>query len=69
MRRLKAEEVQQIRKELKLTQQELAHELGVAVSTINRWENGKSQPGRMACKLLLAVSHMTEFAERGEDRA
>ncbi len=64
MKRLTAVEVQEIRKELRLTQQDLAHELGVAVSTINRWENGKTQPGRMACKLLLAVKEATALGER-----
>ena len=38
-----------------MTQEELAHELGIAVSTLNRWENGKCQPGKMACKFLLKI--------------
>jgi DNA-binding transcriptional regulator YiaG len=53
--RLRPEQIRAIRKELRLTQEELAHELGIAVSTINRWENGKSQPGKMACKFLLKI--------------
>jgi len=31
-----------------MTQEELAHHLGITVSTVNRWENGHAQPSRMA---------------------
>lgn len=35
------------RLENKITQQELAKELGVAFSTVSRWFNGKTKPSRM----------------------
>ena len=38
------EKVQEARGQLMLTQMQLAAELGVAYSTINRWEQGQSQP-------------------------
>ena len=36
--------LKQIRAKLKLSQEELANRFGVAFSTLNRWENGKSTP-------------------------
>lgn len=45
-----AEIVRKVRKQLGLSQEELAHELGVSFSTINRWENGKTIPFKLARK-------------------
>ncbi len=39
-----SEKVQEVRGQLKLTQAQLAKELGVAFSTINRWEKGRNEP-------------------------
>jgi DNA-binding transcriptional regulator YiaG len=47
-----AETVYRFRVRLKLTQENLAHELGVTVSTINRWERGWCYPSRIARVLL-----------------
>lgn len=40
--------VKRVRKELGLSQEQLARELSISFSTINRWENGKSHPSQMA---------------------
>ena len=40
--------VREVRKQLGISQEELAHELGVSFATINRWENGKTMPSKMA---------------------
>lgn len=37
-----------IRKELNISQERLARELNVSFATMNRWENKKSNPSRMA---------------------
>ena len=50
--------VKNIRLVLKLSQEDLARELGVSYATINRWENGKSTPSR------LALSAVKEFCEK-----
>ena len=50
--------VKNIRLVLKLSQEDLARKLGVSYATINRWENGKSTPSR------LALSAVKEFCEK-----
>lgn len=44
--------IKNIRIRLELSQEELARELGICFATVNRWENGKSTPSRLA---LVAV--------------
>ena len=52
--------VKEIRGKMGLTQQELAHRLGVAVSTVARWETEVSSPSRMALTLLNALLEESE---------
>lgn len=40
---------------MQLTQEDFAHLIGVTFSTVNRWENGKSSPNRIAARLLLGL--------------
>lgn len=40
--------VKEIRKQLTLSQEDLARQLGVSYATVNRWENGQSQPSKLA---------------------
>ncbi len=42
------ERVKDIRRQLGLSQEELAHALGVSFATVNRWENGKTSPSKLA---------------------
>lgn len=42
-----------IRKELNLTQEQLARDLNVSFSTLNRWENSHTVPSRLARMRLL----------------
>ena len=42
--------VKEVRRQLGISQEELAHELGVSFATINRWENGKTTPFKLARK-------------------
>lgn len=48
------EVVKALRKQLGLSQEELAHALGVSFATVNRWENGKTSPSRLALRQLEA---------------
>ena len=45
-----ANKVKSVRIQLKLSQEELARELGVSFATINRWENGNYNPSHLAKK-------------------
>ena len=40
--------VKSVRKQLELSQEDLARELGVSFATVNRWENGKVKPSKLA---------------------
>jgi DNA-binding XRE family transcriptional regulator len=46
--------VKQVRQFLKISQEELAHALNVSYVTINRWENGRSEPNRIAKAVFYA---------------
>jgi DNA-binding transcriptional regulator YiaG len=50
-----AETVKEVRQQLGLSQEELAHELGVSFSTINRWENSKTVPFKLARRQFEAL--------------
>ena len=52
------ETIRRLRSKLGLTQEELAHELGITVGTVNRWENGRFRPSK------LARSTIQEFARK-----
>ena len=45
-------DIKAIREKLGLTQEEVAHKLGVSWGTIARWEAGKSKPSKLAQKAL-----------------
>ena len=45
-------EIKKIRQKSFMTQEEFASEFGVAFSTINRWENGKTVPNMKAMKQM-----------------
>jgi len=40
--------VKEVRRQLGISQEDLARELGVSFATVNRWENGKSKPSKLA---------------------
>ena len=48
-----AEALKSLRKELRLSQEALAHELKVSFATINKWENNKTKPIRLARERVL----------------
>jgi DNA-binding transcriptional regulator YiaG len=51
--------IRDMRNRLAMTQEEFAHALGITVSTVNRWENGHSEPSKLARATIarLASSH------------
>ena len=48
------EQVKEVRRQLGLSQKELAHALGVSFATVNRWENGRTVPSKLALKQFTA---------------
>jgi putative transcriptional regulator len=40
--------VKDVRRQLGLSQEDLARVLGVSFATVNRWENGKTIPSKLA---------------------
>jgi putative transcriptional regulator len=47
--------VKDLRERMGLTQEQLAHEVGVTFCTINQWENGRRRPHRFLRKRLLEM--------------
>lgn len=45
--------IKKVRKQLGITQEQLARELDISFSTINRWENGHTSPSKLAKRRLL----------------
>jgi putative transcriptional regulator len=44
--------IREIRGRLGITQEELAAQLGVTLPTINRWENGRVAPSKLAIRQI-----------------
>lgn len=61
-------DIRKLRKQLALTQEEFAHEIGVTFATVNRWENGKSKPSRLAIKILAVLDEKTAAARKPSRR-
>ncbi len=57
--------IREVRQRLELTQEQLAHQLGVTYLTVNRWENDHAKPSPMAMKLL--ELKLKEMGKLGED--
>lgn len=53
-----ADFIRDLRRRLGMTQEEFAHALGITVGTVNRWENGRFRPSK------LARATLAEFARR-----
>jgi len=73
--------VKEIRRQLSLSQEDLARLLGVSYATVNRWENGLSKPSKLAKAQLKAFcgkmiergkltlsADMIDFADLGSDQ-
>jgi DNA-binding transcriptional regulator YiaG len=56
--------VKEIRRQLDLSQEDLARQLGVSYATVNRWENGLSKPSKLAKAQLVAFCE--KMTKRGK---
>jgi DNA-binding transcriptional regulator YiaG len=57
--------VKEMRRQLSLSQEDLARLLGVTYPTINRWENGRAKPSPLALKQIEDLAR--GLGERGKD--
>ena len=55
------EEIKKLRECALLTQMEFSEIVGVAFSTVNRWEAGKARPNIKAMKILKPTARKTVF--------
>lgn len=58
--------IKEIRRQLSLSQEDLARQLNVSYATVNRWENGLSKPSKLAkaqletfCKKMTSQGKLT----------
>ena len=56
-----AGKVRDLRRHLKLTQAEMAGELGIRQQTVSEWEQGDYQPRGASAKLLSIVAERSGF--------
>lgn len=52
---MEAIEIKSLRDELGISQEALAHMLGVSFQTINRWERGAYKPSRLAIEKIKSL--------------
>ena len=52
-----AEELKKLRQQQGWSQEDLARNLGVSFATVNRWENGKTKPSRLAQEKIKQVAN------------
>lgn len=57
------QQVVELREQLGLTQQQLATELGVSFATVNRWENGKTEPSQLARRTFVDFANTHRSAK------
>jgi len=64
-----SEKIRIVRERLNISQEILARDLNVSFATINRWENSKTKPSRMAQDVFYAYckKHKISFDE-SEDK-
>jgi len=73
--------VKEMRRQLALSQEDLARQLGVSYATVNRWENRQSVPSKLAkvqlkafCEKMIERGKLTlsadmmDFADLGRDQ-
>lgn len=58
--------LKELRRKLKLTQESLAHKLGVSFTSVNRWENGQTQPSPLARRNIEELFEI--ITKQGEKR-
>ena len=65
-----SDKVRYVRDNLKISQEDLARSLNVSFATVNRWENSKTKPSRMAQAAfdLLCDKHGIGFDDNNKSK-
>jgi transcriptional regulator with XRE-family HTH domain len=58
--------IRDLRHKLGLTQEQFAAKVGVTFSTVNRWENGKSQPSPLALERIGRLAQSVDHPKSGK---
>jgi DNA-binding transcriptional regulator YiaG len=63
-----SEKIRFVRERLKISQEDLARALNVSYATINRWENARTKPNKMAQDVFhnFCAKHGIVFDESGD---
>ncbi|MBU0639904.1 MAG: helix-turn-helix domain-containing protein [Planctomycetes bacterium] len=61
--------IKTLRADLSLTQEQLAAKLGVAFSTVSRWENGRGNPSPLAIKRIEQLCRVQRQEEKAPKAA
>ncbi len=54
--------IKKVRRQLSISQEDLARELGVSYATVNRWENAQAKPSKLARAQLDAFCEKMQAA-------
>ena len=57
--------IRELRRNLRMTQEEFAHTLGITVATVNRWENGHAKPSKLARRAIERLVQYRQAATSG----
>ncbi|WP_416667871.1 helix-turn-helix domain-containing protein [Egbenema bharatensis] len=60
-----ADLILELRQRLELTQEQFAAHLGVTFPTVNRWENRRAKPSRLALQSIRGL--LEQMGESGQD--
>lgn len=63
------EEIKRLRRRCFLTQEDFANKLGVAFSTVNRWEQRKSKPNLVAMKNIKTFCDENDISYKAIEEA
>jgi putative transcriptional regulator len=56
--------IREIRGKIGWSQEDLAREIGVSLSTVQRWEQSGTKPSRLACRELERVLHKHALTDK-----
>lgn len=60
--------IKDIRSTLNLSQEDLARELHISYATVNRWENAKAMPSKMAKRTLIDYCKQNKLLQHVLDK-